>query len=378
MITLAMASRDHDDPQLVEPASANSTWIVDAAPCALLAVDREQAICFANLAAEKLFEYESGELLGKQLELLIPWTARAKHQELVNQAFSAASAPRARKPGNGRDLAGIKKDGSAVPIEVALSHADSPSGPVVVAAIVEVTERKRREAALARSNRDLEQFAYHASHDLREPLRMVSSFLGLLVQRFKDKLEPDAQRYVHFAVDGASRMQRLIDGLLTYSRVGSQASKLAAVDASSTLRAAWLNLTPIIKETGAQLQAEALPTVHADPKLLTQLFQNLLDNALKFRNDKPPHISVSARTDGRTATISFKDNGIGLDMKHRENIFEVFRRLHEIGKYEGAGMGLAIAKRIVELHHGEIDVEAAPNAGCTFHVTLPLSSPATA
>jgi len=363
-----------DDPQLVDPAFVDTTWLVDAAPCALIAVDAQQTIRFTNRAAEQLFDYASGELLGKPLELLLPWAARAKHQELVSEVFSATTAvPGVLRPGNGRDLSGVRRDGSGVLVEVALSYTESPSGPLAIAAIVEVTARKQREDKLARSNRELEQFAYHASHDLREPLRMVSSFLGLLVQRFNSQLQPDAQRYIHFAVDGASRMQRLIDGLLTYSRVGSQESKLAAVDTAGTLRAAWHNLASVVKETGAQLEAEALPIVHADPKLLTQLFQSVLDNALKFRDDKPPHIQVSAKTNGRSATISFKDNGIGFDMKHRDKVFEVFRRLHEIGKYEGAGMGLAIAKRIVELHHGEIDVEAVPNAGCTFHVTLPLA-----
>jgi PAS domain S-box-containing protein len=362
-----------EDATLVDPTYADTTWLAEVAPCALIAVDSQQTIRYANRAAEQLFDYTSGELLGKPLADLLPWAARAKHQALVSEAFSAnTEVPATLKPGNGRNLSGVRKDGSGVLVEVALSYAQSPSGPVAIAAIVEVTERKRREEALARSNRDLEQFAYHASHDLREPLRMVSSFLGLLVQRFNSQLQPDAQRYVHFAVDGASRMQRLIDGLLTYARVGSQESKLGAVDAASTLRAAWLNLAPVVKETGAQLEAEALPVVRADPKLLTQLFQSLLDNALKFRDGKPPQINVSTRSNGRNATISFKDNGIGFDMKHRDKVFEVFRRLHEIGKYEGAGMGLAIAKRIVELHHGSIDVEAAPNAGCTFHVTLPL------
>lgn len=365
-----------EDTRLLDLAFADMTWLVDTAPCALIAVDPEQTIRFANQTAEQLFEYASGELLGKPLELLLPWSARAKHQELVSQVFSANTrTPSALRPGNGRDLSGVKKDGSGVMVEVALTYTQGPCGPVAIAAITDVTERKRREDKLARSIRDLEQFAYHASHDLREPLRMVSSFLGLLVQRFNSQLQPDAQRYIHFAVDGASRMQRLIEGLLTYSRVGSQESKLAAVDATSTLRAAWLNLAPVVKETGAQLASEPLPVVHADPKLLTQLFQSLLDNALKFRNEMPPHISVSARSDGERATISFKDNGIGFEMKHRDKVFEVFRRLHEIGKYEGAGMGLAIAKRIVELHNGEIDVEAAPNEGCTFHVTLPLSHP---
>lgn len=345
------------DTKLVDN-QLDTSHLIERAPCALIAVDEKQTICFANRCAEQLFEYSQGELLGKPIDLL----------------FSCpASAHELWAPGNGRDVSGILKNGSPLQLEVAIAHTETALGRVAIAAIVEMTERKRREDALARSNRDLEQFAYIASHDLREPLRMVSSFLGLLVQRYKDQLDKDAQRYIHFAVDGANRMQRLIDGLLAYSRVGSQHTTMAAVDSGSTLRAAWLNLAPIVKETGAQLEAEALPVVHADTKLLLQLFQSLLDNSLKFRNELPPHIHVSARQNaGNTATISFKDNGIGFDMKHRDKVFEVFRRLHEIGKYEGAGIGLAIAKRIVEMHHGALDVEAAPNAGCTFHVTLPL------
>ena len=363
-----------NDTKLVDLAYADTTWLVDAAPSALVVVDAQQTIRFTNRAADALFEYEAGELLGKSLELLVPWAARARHQELVSGTFSApAPLPRMLRSGNGRDICGIKKDGSTVQLELALSYAHSPSGPVAIAALVEVTERRRREDTLARSNRDLEQFAYHASHDLREPLRMVSSFLALLVQRFNSQLPPDAQRYVHFAVDGAARMQRLIDGLLTYSRLGSQETQLGTVDTSSTLRAAWHNLASSAKDAEAQLESDELPQVHADAKLLTQLFQSLLDNALKFRSDKPPHIRVSAQTNAHDVTLSVKDSGIGFDMKHRDQVFEAFRRLHEIGKYEGAGMGLAIAKRIVELLHGQIDVEAQPDAGCTFHVTLPLS-----
>jgi PAS domain S-box-containing protein len=352
------------DSQLVDPA-----WLVESAPCALLVVDERQTICFVNAAAEQLFEYAKGELIGKPLDLLLPWALQPAGNVL----------PEPRKPGNGRDVSGVKKRGDTIPLEVAISHAESAYGPVAVAVLFPVNEHKRREEGLARSNKDLEQFAYIASHDLREPLRMVSSFLGLLVQRYKNQLDNDAQRYIHFAVDGATRMQRLIDGLLVYARVGSQEYKLGAADSDAALRAAWLGLTQVVNQTGAQLRAAALPVVHADPKLLHQLFQLLLDNALKFRHDdhtKAPEISVSGRVlQGERAIISFRDNGIGLDMKHREKIFEVFRRLHEIGKYEGAGMGLAIAKRIVELHHGEISVESEPGAGSTFHVSLPVQAP---
>lgn len=347
-----------------EGSADSYTWLVDAAPCALLAVDERMHICFVNARAEQLFEYESGELLGKPLELLIPWALRAQ-QELFDADVQQQQMS--------RELSGIKKNGATIALDVTLSNTQSPYGLVALAALTDVSERKRREDELTRSNRDLEQFAYIASHDLREPLRMVSSFLGLLSQRYKSQLDQDAQRYIHFAVDGATRMQRLIDGLLVYARVGAQKPAIAAVDAGMTLRAAWLHLTQAVKLTDAQLESDPLPTVQADAKLLQQLFQNLLDNAIKFRKEgQAPHIHVSAREENGKATISFKDAGIGFDIKNKERVFELFRRLHEIGKYEGAGMGLAIAKRIVDLHHGAIDVDAAPDAGCTFHITLPL------
>lgn len=352
-----------------EGSTDSYSWLVAAAPCALVAVDERMQICFVSARAEQLFEYEPGELLGKPLELLLPWALRAKHELFAD--------PETRLDGVISDLSGIRKNGSTVILDVTLSNANSPYGKVAIAALTDVTERKRRENELTRSNRDLEQFAYIASHDLREPLRMVSSFLGLLSQRYKSQLDEDAQRYIHFAVDGATRMQRLIDGLLVYARVGSQKPAFTPVDTGTALRAAWLNLTQAVKQTEAELESAPLPVVSADGRLLQQLFQNLLDNAIKFRSEgKHPHISVSARQEHGKAIISFKDDGIGFDIKNKERVFEMFRRLNEIGKYEGAGMGLAIAKRIVDLHHGEIDVDATPNAGCTFHITLPLASAA--
>jgi PAS domain S-box-containing protein len=349
----------------LEGPTDSYSWLIDAAPCALLAVDERMHICFVNPRAEQLFEYESGELLGKPLELLLPWALRAKHELLREPGLPAVS----------HELSGIKKNGATLSLDVTLSNTQGPYGSVAIAALTDVTERKRREDELTRSNRDLEQFAYIASHDLREPLRMVSSFLGLLSQRYKSQLDQDAQRYIHFAVDGATRMQRLIDGLLVYARVGSQKPAFTPVDTGAALRAAWLNLTQAVQQTDAQLESESLPVVSADGRLLQQLFQNLLDNAIKFRAEgKAPHISVSAREENGKAIISIKDDGIGFDIKNKERIFEMFRRLNEVGKYDGAGMGLAIAKRIVDLHHGEIDVDATSDAGCTFRITLPLAN----
>lgn len=345
-------------------------WLIDAAPYALIAVDQRQIITLVNRAAERLFQYEPGELLGQRLDLLIPEALRGTHQQALTTYLHS---PDLRMMGNGRDLFGRRKDGTRVPVEVALNPTPTPDGPVTLASVMDISERKRREDQLRRSNQDLEHFAYVLSHDLREPLRMVSSFLDLLSQKCRDKLDHDAQRYIHFAVDGAARMQRMIHGLLAYSRVGSQQLAVTAVDCAHLLRAATLNLSQAIQENAAKIEADELPFVQGDERLLQQLFESVLDNAIKFRGEAPPHISISATRDGDQARLRVRDNGVGFDPKDHERVFEIFSRLHHIGKYEGCGMGLAIAKRIIEIHGGEIGAEAAPDAGCCIHFSLPLA-----
>ena len=234
-------------------------------------------------------------------------------------------------------------------------------------------EESLRRAAeeLARSNKDLEQFAYVASHDLQEPLRMVTGFVQLLQQKYGGRLDADAEQYIAFAVDGAKRMHTLINDLLTYSRVGARGKEPAPTDAGASLQRALDNLQASIHETGAEISHGELPIVRADGTQLTQLFQNLIGNAVKFRGAAPPKIHIDARRDGDAWRFSVRDNGIGIDPKSQERIFQVFQRLHSRQEYPGTGIGLAICQRIVERHGGRIWVESAPGEGATFHFTLP-------
>jgi light-regulated signal transduction histidine kinase (bacteriophytochrome) len=226
---------------------------------------------------------------------------------------------------------------------------------------------------LKRSNEELEQFAYVASHDLQEPLRMVASYTQLLARRYSDRLDDDAREFIGFAVDGARRMQALIDALLQYSRVGTHRADFAAVDLNDTLRAVRENLSLAIEDAHATLENETLPRVWADSTQMIQLLQNLVGNALKFRGEAAPQVRVSATTDRTHATIVVADNGIGIEPRYAERIFLVFQRLHTQKTYPGTGIGLAICKKIVERHGGRIWVESEPGAGARFHFTIPLA-----
>jgi light-regulated signal transduction histidine kinase (bacteriophytochrome) len=221
------------------------------------------------------------------------------------------------------------------------------------------------------SNKELEQFAYVASHDLQEPLRMVSSYVQLLQRRYKGKLDSDADEFIAYAVDGATRMQRLINDLLTYSRVGTRGKEFEKTECSRALGQAMANLSGAIEASGAAVTNGDLPTFKADESQLIQLFQNLIDNAIKFRSKGPPRIQVNASKKEKEWLLSVSDNGIGIDPQYAERIFIIFQRLHERDKYPGTGIGLAICKRIVERHGGRIWVESEPGKGSTFYFTIP-------
>lgn len=248
-------------------------------------------------------------------------------------------------------------------------------------------QRKRAEAAqavqartlaeqateLERSNAELEQFAYVASHDLQEPLRMVGSYTQLLERRYAAKLDEDAREFIRFAVDGVRRVRALIDDLLAYSRTGTRATEPGPTDVAAVLESVLQNLGPATEESGARVTHDPLPTIPADAGQVGQLLRNLIANALKFRREgMPPRVHVGVHRDGATCVLTVRDNGIGIAPEFRDRIVVVFQRLHSRDEYPGTGIGLAIRKKIVERHGGRIRVESTPGGGTTFHLSFPL------
>lgn len=233
-------------------------------------------------------------------------------------------------------------------------------------------ELKAHAEALARSNAELEQFAYVASHDLQEPLRKIQSYCQLLERRYKDELDERGKTYINFVVDGSERMQNLVRDLLAFARVRSAAKPLQPTDAGASLQEALGYLETPIQEADAEVRAAPLPLVNADPSQMTQVFQNLISNAIKFRRpDAKPVIDVRAHLEGHLWHFVVRDNGIGIEPAHLERVFVIFQRLHGRGEYPGTGIGLAICKRVIERFGGRIWVESTPGEGSAFHFTVP-------
>lgn len=341
---------------------------VEASPSGMLMVDARGAIVLVNTETERLFGYARGELLGQPVEMLVPERVRDAHRA---ERAGFVEAPTARPMGAGRDLHGRRKDGSIFPLEIALNPVPTHAGIVILGSIVDITERKRQENELRRSNADLEQFAYVASHDLQEPLRMVASFTELLRQRYEGRLDEKADKYIHYAVDGAKRMQRLVADLLAYSRVGSQGKPLVPVAVRPVLERVLRSLQHSIDEAGAAVETPPeLPTVLADEGQLHQLLQNLIANAIKFRSERALHVLVDARPANGRWRFEVRDNGIGIEPRYAERVFGMFQRLHERDRYDGSGIGLALVKRIVERHGGTVWLESEPDRGTSFFFTL--------
>lgn len=242
----------------------------------------------------------------------------------------------------------------------------------------ELARRAARADDLSRSNRELEEFAYIASHDLQAPLRRITGFAQLLSRRYKGKLDAEADEFIERLVAGTDRMQRLIQDLLSYSRAGSRPLEVFRSDLNDVLRGVVEDLEGAIKDSDGRVVVSPLPTMHVDAGQVSRLFQNLIANALKFRGDAPPVVRVSARREGDEWVFAVADNGIGIEPRHAEEIFKMFRRLHPASKYSGTGIGLAIARKIVERHGGRIWVDSRPGEGSIFYFTLgPTHGPQT-
>jgi PAS domain S-box-containing protein len=361
---------------VAEAASAQFEGLLESAPDGVVIVDRSGHIKMVNRQTEVLFGYPRAELLGRTVDMLLPERFRTRHP---GERAAYTREPRTRPMGSMLELFGRHRDGSEFPVEISLSPMDSSGELLVISTIRDITPRKESDARLraiaadlTRSNAELEQFAYVASHDLQEPLRMVASYTQLLARRYAGKLDQDADEFIGFAVDGARRMQELINDLLTYSRAGTRPLHLQPVDTGHLVDQVVSDFAVTIDDRSARVTRDELPTVHADAPQLRQVFQNLIANGLKFRRSGvPPHVHISARREGHGWTFATRDNGIGIEPQYIERIFVLFQRLHTRADYPGTGIGLAICKKIVERHGGLIRVESVPEHGTTFSFTLP-------
>jgi PAS domain S-box-containing protein len=320
-----------------------------------------------NPGAERMKGYRAEEIIGQPVARFYTAEDTASGVPAHNLAQAAAEGHYQAEGWR------VRKDGSRFWADIMINAVRDDAGRLQGFAKVtrDISERKRIEDDLRRSNEDLERFAYVASHDLQEPLRMVGSFVQLLAKRYQGKLDADADEFIGYALDGALRMQRLIEDLLAYSRVGTRGAALVSTDANAVLGRVIATLTLAIEEAGASVTSDRLPNIPADPGQLEHVFLNLVSNALKFRGAEPPRVHVSAaRTNGEWR-FSVQDHGIGLERQYFERIFVIFQRLHGRTDYPGTGIGLAIAKKIVERHGGRIWVESEPGRGATFFFTLP-------
>jgi len=349
--------------------------LLEAAPDSMVVVNQAGEIVLLNAQAEKQFGYRRDALIGQKVTNIIPVGFA---ERIIADGLRSPQDALAQQIGTGIELLALRRDGSEFPIEIMLSPLDSPDGILVTAAIRDISVRKAAEvhlleknAELKLSNEELSQFANIASHDLQEPLRMVASYTQLLSRRYKGKLDADADEFIAFAVDGASRMQRLIQDLLAFSRVGTTGGEHGEVSSEHALNDALVNLRGAIEERDALVTHDPLPSVRADAMQLVQLFQNLVGNAIKYQGPGVPRVHVSAvRCGNRKWMFAVKDNGLGIDPQYFDRIFGMFQRLHKREEFSGTGIGLAICKKIVERHGGTISVESAPGEGTTFSFAL--------
>jgi len=359
-------AQDISDRKQAEQKIRFQSRLLDAVEQAVIATDLEGNIIYWNHYAEVLYGWSAAEVMGRLVVDVVP-AASTKEQ-----AAKLMSRLQVGESWSGEFLV-QRRDGTTFPAMVFDSPIYNEQGSLIgiVGVSVDITERKRAEEELQRSNAELQQFAYVASHDLQEPLRMVSSYTQLLAECYQGQLDAQADKFIAFATEGATRMQQLLEDLLDYSRVSRRPQPFEPINCTTILKDVLTDLAVTMQESSAVVTADSLPTVLGDRTQLRQLLQNLISNAIKFRREEPPVVHISAEPQEDFWLFTVRDNGIGIDPQFAERIFVLFQRLHSRQEYPGTGIGLAICKKIVERHAGRIWVESHLGEGSTFYFTLP-------
>lgn len=322
-----------------------------------------------NKACEDIFGYTPDEVLGRNVKMLMPEPYRSGHDGYLEHYRETGEK---KIIGMGREVRGMRKDGSVFPLDLSVSEVRFQGRKIYSGIIRDITDRKDAEEEIVRSNEELERFAYVASHDLQEPLRMVANFTALLEDEYGEQLDAQASEYMAFIIDAARRMQTMVGDLLEYSRIGNENSGLADVDCESHVKMAMDNLQELIEETGASVSVGDLPVVRAHPVRFTRLMQNLIGNGIKYRRQGVfPEITIHAEDQGEEWVFTVSDNGIGMKEEYLEQIFIIFKRLHGKRDYQGTGIGLAVCKKIVEGFDGKIWAASTPGEGSIFYFTVP-------
>jgi PAS domain S-box-containing protein len=369
-----ISSKIHAD-QALRDSEEKTRLIMNAALDAIICMDKKGLITFWNPQAEKIFGWKTEDVMGMRLsDTIIPAEYRERHTRGL-EAYA--------KSGQGRilntilELSAINKNNTEFPIELTVLPIQQGNEEFFCAFVRDITARKtaeqqlkKRAEELTASNAELEQFAYVASHDLQEPLRMVSSFLQLLEKKYAENLDETANQYIQFAVDGSNRMKSLILDLLEYSRVNTSQEQRTAIDLSTIINQVLDTYSCKIIETKASVKVSLMPVARVNKMQMTQLFQNLIGNALKYNKAAQPAIEIGYEEQADCHLFFVKDNGIGIDPKFYERIFIIFQRLHTKNQFSGTGIGLAICKKIVEKHEGRIWVESIAGEGSTFYFTV--------
>ena len=360
--------------------------VTDNAAEGIITTDEHGNIITLNKYAERLFGYSAKSAVGKNVSMLIPSPHREQHNAYIENYKRTGQTTII---GKGREVIAHHQEGSEIPLFIAVNRIDIDDQLYFTAMFHDISAQKQAEEnlkrhrdELIRSNRELEQFAYIASHDLQEPLRMVSSYLSLIKERNYEQLDQDSKEFIEYAVDGATRMQGLIQALLFYSRINTKEKTVDRIDSGKIVEVALRNLEIAIKESQATIKLKPLPIIKGDKRLILQLFQNLVANAIKYRSDHPLVITISAEHIDHSHhrgelnieagwIFSIQDNGIGFKMEYSQKIFQIFQRLQTREHSSGTGIGLAVCRRIVERHGGQIWSQSEEKKGATFYFSIP-------